>query len=154
VVIDGSDNFATRYMVNDACVMADRPFVYGSIQGFEGQLSVFNWRGGPTYRCLFPSPPPAELAPNCAEAGVLGVLPGIVGTWQAGEGIKMMAGVGEPLSGKLLLWNALTMNVQTLRLAADPNSRAVCADLPHKGVRKSGIPNIIGLLASQASHGG
>ena len=85
---------------------------------------------------------------------MLGVLPGIVGTWQAGEGIKMMAGVGEPLSGKLLLWNALTMNVQTLRLAADPNSRAVCADLPHKGVRKSGIPNIIGLLASQASHGG
>ncbi len=125
VVLDGSDNFATRYLVNDACVMADRPFVYGAIQGFEGQLSVFNWRGGPTYRCLFPSPPPAELVPNCAAAGVLGVLPGIVGTWQAGEAIKMLAGVGEPLSGKLLLWNALTMNVQTVRLAADPKSRPI-----------------------------
>jgi adenylyltransferase/sulfurtransferase len=125
VVIDGSDNFATRYLVNDACVMADRPFVYGAIQGFDGQLSVFNWRGGPTYRCLFPSPPAAELAPNCAEAGVLGVLPGVVGTWQAGEAIRILSGVGEPLSGKLLLWNALTMNVQTVRLAADPNSRPI-----------------------------
>ena len=125
VVIDGSDNFATRYLVNDACVMADRPFVYGAIQGFEGQLSVFNWQGGPTYRCLFPEPPPAGFAPNCAEAGVLGVLPGIVGTWQAGEAIKVLTGVGEPLSGKLLLWNALTMNVQTIILAADPNSRTI-----------------------------
>ena len=127
VVVDGSDNFATRYLVNDACVMADRPFVYGAIHGFEGQLSVFNWRGGPTYRCLFPSPSLAELAPNCAEAGVLGVLPGIVGTWQAGEAIKILAGVGEPLSGKLLLWNALSMNVQTVILAADPNSRPIRA---------------------------
>ena len=125
VVIDGSDNFATRYLVNDACVMVDRPFVYGAVQGFDGQLSVFNWRGGPTYRCLFPSPPPAELAPNCAQAGVLGVLPGIVGTWQAGEAIKILAGVGEPLSGKLLLWNALTMNVQLISLAADPKSRPI-----------------------------
>jgi len=132
VVIDGSDNFATRYLVNDACVMVDRPFVYGAIQGFDGQLSVFNWRGGPTYRCLFPSPPPAELAPNCAQAGVLGVLPGIVGTWQAGEAIKILAGVGEPLSGKLLLWNALTMNVQSVRLAADPKSRPIC-ELPADG---------------------
>jgi adenylyltransferase/sulfurtransferase len=129
VVIDGSDNFATRYLVNDACVMADRPFVYGAIQGFEGQLSVFNWRGGPTYRCLFPSPPPAELAPNCAQAGVLGVLPGIVGTWQAGEAIKLLTGVGEPLSGKVLLWNALTMSVQTVALAVDPASRPI-VDLP------------------------
>ena len=129
VVIDGSDNFATRYLVNDACVMVDRPFVYGAVQGFDGQLSVFNWRGGPTYRCLFPSPPPAELAPNCAQAGVLGVLPGIVGTWQAGEAIKVLTGVGEPLSGKLLLWNALTMNVQTIGLAVDPQSRAI-RDLP------------------------
>ena len=127
VVIDGSDNFATRYLVNDACVMTDRPFVYGAIQGFEGQLSVFNWCGGPTYRCLFPSPPPAGQAPNCAEAGVLGVLPGVVGTWQAGEAIKILSGVGEPLSGKLLLWNALTMNVQTVRLAMEPNSRPIHA---------------------------
>jgi molybdopterin/thiamine biosynthesis adenylyltransferase/rhodanese-related sulfurtransferase len=132
VVIDGSDNFATRYLVNDACVMAERPFVYGAIQGFEGQLSVFNWRGGPTYRCLFPSPPPAELVPSCAEAGVLGVLPGVVGTWQASEAIKILAGVGEPLSGRVLLWNALTMNVQTVTLAVDPASRPI-RNLPADG---------------------
>jgi adenylyltransferase/sulfurtransferase len=125
VAIDGSDNFATRYLVNDACVMADRPFVYGAISGFEGQLSVFNWRGGPTYRCLFPSAPPPEFAPNCAEAGVLGILPGIVGTWQAGEAIKILADVGEPLSGRLLLWNALSMTVVTVALAADPRSRPI-----------------------------
>ena len=142
VVIDSSDNFATRYLVNDACVMSDRPFVYGAIQGFDGQLSVFNWRGGPTYRCLFPSALPAELAPNCAEAGVLGVLPGIVGTWQAGEAIKILAGVGEPLSGKLLLWNALTMNVQTIRLATDPNSRPIRelpADVAFAGCASEGL---------------
>ncbi len=129
VVIDGSDNFATRYLVNDACVMADRPFVYGAIQGFEGQLSVFNWRSGPTYRCLFPAAPPADLAPNCETVGVLGILPGIVGTWQAGEAIKILAGVGEPLSGKLLLWNALTMNVRTVTLTAEPN-RSPIQELP------------------------
>ena len=129
VVIDGSDNFATRYLVNDACVMADRTFVYGAISGFAGQVAVFNWKGGPTYRCLFPVPAPAELAPNCAEAGVLGVLPGIIGTWQATEAIKILAGVGEPLSGKLLLWNALTMHVQTVALAADPKSRPI-VELP------------------------
>jgi len=142
VVIDGSDNFATRYLVNDACVMAERPFVYGAIQGFDGQLSVFNWRGGPTYRCLFPSPPPAELAPNCAEAGVLGVLPGMVGTWQAGEAIKILSGVGEPLSGKLLLWNALTMNVQIVRLAVDPNSRPIRE-----------LPADVEVLACSSEHG-
>jgi molybdopterin/thiamine biosynthesis adenylyltransferase/rhodanese-related sulfurtransferase len=125
VLVDGSDNFATRYLVNDACVMVDRPFVYGAIQGFDAQLSVFNWQGGPTYRCLFPSPPPAEMAPNCAEAGVLGVVPGIVGTWQACEAIKILAGVGQPMSGRLLLWNALTMASQTLTLAVDPASRPI-----------------------------
>jgi molybdopterin/thiamine biosynthesis adenylyltransferase/rhodanese-related sulfurtransferase len=129
VVVDGSDNFATRYLVNDACVMADRPFVYGAIQGFDAQLSVFNWRGGPTYRCLFPSAPPPEAAPNCAEAGVLGVVPGIVGTWQACEAIKLVSGIGQPLSGKLLLWNALTMASQTVALAVDPRSRPV-VELP------------------------
>jgi molybdopterin/thiamine biosynthesis adenylyltransferase/rhodanese-related sulfurtransferase len=129
VVIDGSDNFATRYLVNDACVIADRPFVYGAIQGFDGQLSVFNWRDGPTYRCLFPSPPPLQFAPNCAEVGVLGILPGILGTWQAGEAIKVLTGVGEPLSGKLLLWNALTMQTRTVSLAADPKSRLI-TELP------------------------
>ena len=129
VVIDGSDNFATRYLVNDACVMSDRPFVYGAIQGFDGQLSVFNWRGGPTYRCLFPTPPTSELAPNCANAGVLGILPGIVGTWQAGEAIKLLTGVGQPLSGRLLLWNALTMSTQLVALAQDPRSRPI-VELP------------------------
>lgn len=125
VIIDGSDNFATRYLVNDACVMAGRPFVYGAIQGLEGQLAVFNWQDGPTYRCLFPVPPPPELAPNCAQVGVLGVLPGVVGTWQATEAIKLLSGVGVPLSGKLLLWNALTMATQTLSLKADPRSRPI-----------------------------
>jgi Dinucleotide-utilizing enzymes involved in molybdopterin and thiamine biosynthesis family 2 len=132
VVLDGSDNFATRYLVNDACVLADRPFVYGAIQGFEGQVSVFNHRGGPTYRCLFPEPPPPGAAPNCAEAGVLGVLPGLVGTLQATEAIKLLTGVGEPLSGRLFLLDALTMGTRTLRLAVDPRARAVTG-LPPDG---------------------
>jgi len=125
VVIDGSDNFATRYLVNDACVMVDRPFVYAALAGFEGQLSVFNWRGGPTYRCLFPSAPPPGSAPSCAEAGVLGILPGVLGTWQAGEAIKLLTGVGAPMSGKLLLWNALTMSCVTVALAPDARSRPI-----------------------------
>ena len=91
VVVDGSDNFATRYLVNDACVLAGKPFVFGAVQGFEGQLSVFNWRNGPTYRCLFPEPPEPGTVPNCAQAGVLGVLPGLIGTAQACEAIKMIS---------------------------------------------------------------
>jgi sulfur-carrier protein adenylyltransferase/sulfurtransferase len=132
VVLDGSDNFTTRYLVNDACVLADRPLVYGAIHGFEGQASVFNWRGGPTYRCLFPEPPEPGTVPNCVEAGVLGVLPGLIGTVQATEVIKLLTGIGEPLSGKLLLWNALTMATRTVRLAADPRSRAI-RELPPEG---------------------
>ena len=132
VVLDGSDNFATRYLVNDACVLAGRPFVYGAIQGFEGQVSVFNYRGGPTYRCLFPEPPAPGAAPNCAEAGVLGVLPGLVGSLQATEAIKLLAGIGEPLSGRLFLYDALAMTTRTLRLAADPRSRAI-TELPPDG---------------------
>jgi adenylyltransferase/sulfurtransferase len=132
VVVDGSDNFATRYLVNDACVLADRPLVYGAIQGFEGQASVFNYRNGPTYRCLFPEPPAAGTVPNCSEAGVLGVLPGLIGTVQATETIKVLTGIGEPLSGRLLLWNSLTMTSRTLRFAADPASRAI-TDLPPEG---------------------
>ncbi len=132
VVLDGSDNFATRYLVNDACVLADRPLVYGAIQGFEGQASVFNWRGGPTYRCLFPEPPEPGAAPSCVEAGVLGVLPGLIGTVQATEAIKLLTGIGEPLSGRLLLWDSLAMTARTLRLAADPRSRAI-KDLPPEG---------------------
>ena len=129
VVLDGSDNFATRYLVNDACVLAGRPFIYGAIHGFEGQVSVFNWQGGPTYRCLFPESAPAATVPNCAEAGVLGVLPGLIGTVQATEAIKLLTGIGESLSGRLLLWDALTMRMRTVTLAADPRSRDI-GELP------------------------
>jgi adenylyltransferase/sulfurtransferase len=132
VVIDGSDNFATRYLVNDACVMKGRPFVYAAIQGFSGQLSVFNWESGPTYRCLFPEPPDPDSVPTCAEAGVLGALPGLLGTLQACEAIKLLSGVGEPLSGRLLLWDALTMTFKTILLLADPNNRGI-TQLPPEG---------------------
>ena len=132
VVVDGSDNFGTRYLVNDACVLAGRPLVYGAIQGFEGQASVFNWKGGPTYRCLFAEPPEPGTVPNCADAGVLGVLPGLIGTVQALEAIKLLTGIGEPLSGRLLLWDALTMATRTVRFSADPRSREI-TDLPPDG---------------------
>jgi molybdopterin/thiamine biosynthesis adenylyltransferase/rhodanese-related sulfurtransferase len=132
VVVDGSDNFGTRYLVNDACVLADRPFVYGAIQAFEGQLSVFNWQGGPTYRCLFPEPPEPGTVQNCAEAGVLGVLPGLIGTAQATEAIKLLAGIGEPLSGRLLLWDSLSMRSHTVSLQPDPRSRQI-KELPPEG---------------------
>ena len=117
VVVDGSDNFATRYLVNDACVISGKPFVFGAIQGFDGQLSVFNFKGGPTYRCLFPEPPAAGTVPNCSEAGVLGVLPGLIGTAQACEAIKVLTGIGEPLRGKLFLINALTMKTHIIALS-------------------------------------
>lgn len=129
VVLDGSDNFPTRYLVNDACVLAGRPFVYGAIQGFEGQVAVFNHAGGPDYRDLFPAPPPPGAAPSCAEAGVLGVLPGLVGTLQANEVIKLLAQIGEPLAGRLLLLDALTLATRTLRLSPTPG-RAPVTELP------------------------
>lgn len=119
LVIDGSDNFATRYLVNDACVLLDKPLVYGSIFKFEGQVSVFNYKNGPTYRCLFPEPPLAGEVPNCSEIGVLGVLPGIIGSMQANEALKIILEIGEVLSGKLLLYNAL--NAQSLTLEIVPN---------------------------------
>lgn len=132
VVVDGSDNFATRYLANDACVLAGRPLVYGAVQGFTGQASVFNWRGGPTYRCLFPEPPEPGSVPNCAQAGVLGVLPGLIGTVQAAEALKLLTGLGEPLSGRLLLWDALSLSTRTVALACDPRSRQITA-LPPEG---------------------
>jgi sulfur-carrier protein adenylyltransferase/sulfurtransferase len=122
VVIDGSDNFSTRYLVNDACVRLGLPMVYGAVQGFDGQVSVF-WparEGGSCYRCLFPEPPPPEFAPNCAEAGVLGVLPGVIGLLQATEAMKLILGIGEPLSGTLLQFDALGMRFNRLRLLRDP----------------------------------
>jgi len=130
VIIDGTDNFATRYLVNDACVLLNKPLVYGAIYKYEGQVSVFNYndnsgKPGPTYRCLFPAPPASGSVPNCSEIGVLGVLPGIIGTLQATEAIKIITGIGEPLSGKLLLFDALTMNsviVETERNDAWINS--------------------------------
>ncbi|HEV8355881.1 MAG TPA: molybdopterin-synthase adenylyltransferase MoeB [Gemmatimonadales bacterium] len=120
LVVDGTDNFATRYLVNDACVLLGVPNVYGSIFRFEGQASVFATKDGPCYRCLFPKPPPAGLVPSCAEGGVLGVLPGLVGTIQATEALKLLLGAGEPLIGRLLLVDALTMQFRTVRVRKDP----------------------------------
>jgi adenylyltransferase/sulfurtransferase len=129
LVIDGTDNFPTRYLVNDACVMAGRPNVYGSVSQFEGQAAVLAAPGGPCYRCLHPEPPPDGLIPNCAEAGVLGVLPGIIGTIQATEAIKLVVGIGEGLIGRLLVYDALRMTFRRLTLARDPEC-PVCGDSP------------------------
>jgi molybdopterin/thiamine biosynthesis adenylyltransferase/rhodanese-related sulfurtransferase len=124
IVIDGTDNFPTRYLVNDACVLLGKPNVYGSIYRFEGQASVFATKDGPCYRCLYPEPPPPGLVPSCAEGGVLGVLPGLVGTIQATEGIKLILGIGESLSGRLLLIDALGANFRTVKLRKDPDCPA------------------------------
>ncbi|MCY7354337.1 MAG: molybdopterin-synthase adenylyltransferase MoeB [Lysobacter sp.] len=130
VVIDGADNFAARYLLNDACVHLAKPLVYGAVHRFEGQVSVFDAgrnRGvAPCYRCLFPEPPPPEAAPNCAEAGVLGVLPGVIGLLQATETIKLLLGIGQPLNGRLLHFDALAMRFRETRLSPDPDC-AVCA---------------------------
>lgn len=120
VVVDGTDNFPTRYLVNDACVMLGKPNVYGSIFKFEGQASVFNYQGGPQYRDLYPEPPPPGLVPSCAEGGVLGVLPGVIGCIQATETIKILLGQGTSLSGRLLLYDALHMRFRELKLRRDP----------------------------------
>jgi sulfur-carrier protein adenylyltransferase/sulfurtransferase len=120
LVVDGTDNFATRYLVNDACVMLGKPNVHGAIFRFDGQVSVFGATDGPCYRCLFPQPPPPGLVPGCAEAGVLGVLPGIVGTIQAVETVKLILGIGEPLVGRLLLFDALGMKFNVVRIRRDP----------------------------------
>jgi adenylyltransferase/sulfurtransferase len=129
VVVDGADNFPTRYLVNDACVLTGIPNVYGSIFRFDGQASVFATKGGPCYRCLYPEPPPPGLVPSCAEGGVLGVLPGLIGTIQATEAIKIILGAGETLAGRLLLFDALAMSFRTLKLKRDPNC-VICGDHP------------------------
>ena len=121
IVIDGTDNFPTRYLVNDACVKLGLPNVYGSIFRFEGQLSVFHAAEGPCYRCMFPEPPPPGLVPSCAEGGVLGILPGTIGTMQATEAIKLLLGIGEPMVGRMLLYDALEMSFQTIKVRKDPN---------------------------------
>ncbi|MGG6238520.1 molybdopterin-synthase adenylyltransferase MoeB [Nodosilinea sp. AN01ver1] len=120
VVVDGTDNFPTRYLVNDACVLLGKPNVYGSIFRFEGQATVFNYQEGPNYRDLYPEPPPPGLVPSCAEGGVLGVLPGIIGVIQANETIKVILGTGNTLSGRLLLYNALEMTFRELKLRPNP----------------------------------
>jgi molybdopterin/thiamine biosynthesis adenylyltransferase/rhodanese-related sulfurtransferase len=124
VIVDGSDNFPTRYLVNDACVLAGRPNAYGSIFRFEGQASVFASADGPCYRCLHPEPPPPGVVPSCAEGGVLGVLPGVIGTIQATEAIKIILGIGEPLIGRLLIYDALRMRFREIRLRKDPECPA------------------------------
>lgn len=124
LVVDGTDNFATRYLVNDACVLLGRPNVYGSIFRFDGQVSVFCTADGPCYRCLYPEPPPPGLVPSCAEGGVLGVLPGLVGVWQATEALKLILGVGESLVGRLLLIDALGAQVRTVRVRRSPSCPA------------------------------
>jgi adenylyltransferase/sulfurtransferase len=130
VVVDGTDTFPSRYLANDVCVWQGIPLVYGSIMRFEGQVSVFDrGRGGPCYRCLFPEPPPPELAPDCATAGVLGVLPGVIGTLQATEAIKLLLGIGEPLVGRLLVYDALAMEIREFSIPRDPDC-AVCGERP------------------------
>jgi molybdopterin/thiamine biosynthesis adenylyltransferase/rhodanese-related sulfurtransferase len=124
LLVDGTDNFATRYLVNDTSVLLGIANVYGSVYRFEGQASVFGARGGPCYRCLFREPPPPELVPNCAEGGVLGVVPGLVGTIQATEAIKILLGVGDTLVGRLLTIDAMTMNFRTIEISADPECPA------------------------------
>jgi len=137
VVVDGADNFPARYLLNDACVKLGIPLVYGAVHRFDGQVSVFDAgrrRGeAPCYRCLFPEPPPPEAAPNCAEAGVLGVLPGVVGLLQAAEAIKLVLGIGEPLRGRLLQFDALSMRFRETRLAADPQCPVCAPDCAFSG---------------------
>jgi adenylyltransferase/sulfurtransferase len=129
VILDGTDNFPTRYLTNDACVLLGKPNAYGSIFRFEGQASVFATKNGPCYRCLYPEPPPPGLVPSCAEGGVLGVLPGVVGTIQATEAIKLIMGIGEPLIGRFLIYDALRMKFRELKLKKDPDC-PVCGTHP------------------------
>ena len=129
VVVDGTDNFPTRYLINDACVLLGKPNVYGSIFRFEGQASVFATTDGPCYRCLYPEPPPPGLVPSCAEGGVLGILPGVIGTIQATEAVKLIIGVGEPLVNRFMIYDALRMRFRELKLRKDPECPA-CGENP------------------------
>src|SRR5256885_139851 len=129
IVVDGTDNFPTRYLVNDACVLLGKPNVYGSIFRFEGQATVFAYQGGPCYRCLYLEPPPPGLVPSCAEGGVLGILPGTIGLIQATETVKLILGIGEPLVGRLLLYDALEMKFRELKLRKNPKC-PLCGEHP------------------------
>ena len=125
VIVDATDNFPTRYLINDACVIENKPFVYGALHAFEGQVSVFNYQGGPTYRCLFPTMPQADAVPNCNENGVLGILPGIIGNLQALEVVKIIAEIGEVLSGVLLLFDTLTQRTQRMKFKLQPGNNEI-----------------------------
>jgi adenylyltransferase/sulfurtransferase len=147
VIVDGTDNFPTRYLSNDLCVLTGKPNVYGAVFRFDGQASVFDARVGPCYRCLFPEPPPPGLIPSCADAGVLGILPGTIGTIQATEAIKLLLGIGSSLTGRLLLYNALDMSFEYVKLKKNPNCK-VCG--PHPEVTAlidynefCGVPGIV-----------
>src|SRR6202790_2789106 len=133
IIADGTDNFPTRYLVNDACVLTGKPNVYGSIFRFEGQATVFAYQGGPCYRCLYPEPPPPGLVPSCAEGGVLGILPGTIGLIQATEAVKLILGIGEPLVGRLLLYDALSMRFRELKLRRNPDC-PICGE--HRTITK------------------
>lgn len=129
LVVDGTDNFPTRYLINDACVLLNKPYIYGSIFRFDGQVTVFDPKKGPCYRCLYPAPPPPELVPNCAEGGVLGILPGIIGSLQALEAIKLIIGKGDSLVGRLLLLDALKLKFRELNFHKDPDC-PICGENP------------------------
>ena len=129
LIVDGTDNFPTRYLINDACVLLDKPYVYGSIFRFEGQVTVFDPKKGPCYRCLYPAPPPPGLVPSCAEGGVLGILPGIIGSLQTLEAIKLIIGKGDPLIGRLLLFDALKLKFRELNFHKNPDC-PICGDNP------------------------
>src|SRR5579872_1345815 len=146
IVVDGTDNFPTRYLVNDACVLLNKPNVYGSIFRFEGQSTVFAYEGGPCYRCLYPEPPPPGLVPSCAEGGVLGILPGTIGLIQATEAVKIILGIGDPLVGRLLLYDALGMRFRELKLRKNPEC-PICGE--HRTIHAlidyqqfCGMPNV------------
>jgi molybdopterin/thiamine biosynthesis adenylyltransferase/rhodanese-related sulfurtransferase len=151
VIVDGTDNFPTRYLVNDACVLTGKPNVYGSIFRFEGQATVFNYEGGPNYRDLYPEPPPPGLVPSCAEGGVLGILPGIIGLIQATETVKILLGIGTTLSGRLLLYDALKMSFRELKLRKNPDTPPItrlidyeqfCGIPPARAGEQAEIPEI------------
>lgn len=156
IIVDGTDNFATRYLINDACVILNKPFVYGSVLTYEGQFCVFNYQGGPTYRCLFPKPPLPGQVPSCAESGVLGVLPGLVGMWQATAVIKILTGLGEVHSGKLRTWNLLDHTQHTLEIPVVADNKTLCQLSDYKafcGDPSPSIPEItIDTLKAQLMH--
>ncbi len=152
IIIDGTDNFPTRYLVNDACVKLGKPNVYGSIFRFEGQVSVFYANEGPCYRCMFPTPPPPGLVPSCAEGGVLGILPGTIGTLQATEAIKLLLGIGEPMIGRMLLYDALEMSFTTIRIRKNPNC-PVCS-IPAEQVELIDYEQFCGMPAHDHSEFG